>query len=264
MTRALVLALVAACAARAEPPRAAVPRPHLVFLLPDSQHTPELVALLSVHLRAGDTLMVRGASNEVDFVTRTATEARARVQPGVEVATSIWFPSIGELEQHVAELPHDIQWIAYDYERWDRTPEFDPAEAASLAFFERAATAAHAHGFRFLLSPYYEGGWRWSKLGEHVDAIDVQLQHLVRTPDRYVATARPLFRDLAEHAPHAWRVAQVSLVFTRGTPEDNVDAIRAAASDPDIAAFLVFFGDDQVSALRDFFSAAERTWPRAP
>ncbi len=127
--------------------------------------------------------------------------------PGVAADPVVTFASAAALDRAVTggQLPAGTYGVLYDPEAWSFTPaaeQRDPVAAAA-----RAATVAHAHGLRLIVTPALNltsvlapgRGSRWQafvglqlagQLAQVADAIEFQAQSLERDTASYAAFVR--------------------------------------------------------------------------
>lgn len=235
----------------------------LVFLLGNNPNTDRLLDLFAANLLEGDYLLVGGTTPQVPWVLQETEEAKRRVKPGVNVFSWVGYVAIQELEASVPNLPKEINWIVYDYEGGPGfSPEFTRDQATSISFFDRGRKVANANGFKFMVTPPYgqlrNANWDWGEVAKHMDGIDIQFQAFLQNLDILEQEVKKVVGQIAEKSPTTLTFVQLSVVPTRGTPQDNIDAIQRLENEKQIAAFLIFYSPPQIELLTEFFAKFQR------
>lgn len=153
LVRSLLCLAAALSAAAAEPRGTAGLRLVIPF------YGPEEMALADKYLRPGDIvvffppapeLKASGLPQEPEFWIQKVREFKAR-HPKPE--TLFNFDGIKELREWTPRLPPEVDWVSYDYEKWEWTPEYNSDQEHSLRYFEEARRIVHRHHKRLFLTP---------------------------------------------------------------------------------------------------------------
>jgi len=242
---------------------------HLRLLIP--LYGPEEIALADRYLQAGDMvvvypprpeLMASGQPTDPDHWLQRAKEFKAN-HP--EIETIFNFDGIDKLREWLPRLPPEIDWVSYDYERWQSTPEYGSAEEHILKFFEEGRLLAHQYGKRLFLTPvpFYSDyaidwavsvnylpermkAWDFGALASRGDAINAQFQFFLRDLDWLGPTVRSMSAELKEEAPNTLFLVQVGPGpgrerYTEKELEDAVGVIHGSGVD----ALAIWYGPGQ-------------------
>lgn len=223
---------------------------NLVFLV--NLKTPQYNATMNSiarYLKGGDYLLVEGLENSSQL-EQNLKEIRIFVNPEVNLGAIRIYNEIEKLTETVPNLPKGFDYIGYDYEEGNGfSPEFTVNETTSISYFDKARSAVEQYNAKtgssaklLILPPYGElmkANWNWGLAAKHVDVIDMQFQTFVHDPklQDYVLNS---VAQVKKEAPSAKVFIQLSLVETRGTAQDNLNAINTLHKLP-IDAFLMFY-----------------------
>ncbi len=187
---------------------------------------PDEMTLVSRHLRAGDMVVLypprpelkaSGLPQQPEHWIQMAKEFKAKY-PKVEVIFN--FDGIDELREWTPKLPKEIEWVSYDYEKWEWTPEYGPSQEHTLRYFEEARRIVHKHKKRLFLTPVpffndYAIGWalKGKYLSEKMrawdfasiaavgEAFNAQFQYFYQDTDWLESTVRAMSADLQRKSP---------------------------------------------------------------
>lgn len=218
------------------------------------------------NLKNGDYLLIRGKPTEALTVIQKVADARPMFDSRVHVNSAIFYYSIGDIIRTISKLPPGIDFIVYDYEKGDNySPEFTTNESKSIQYFDQAKAAVLQYNkktdgdAKLMVTPpvgeLSSANWNWSLVAKHMDVMDMQLQAFVqdrKTMQHYVLET---FDKTESSSPTIF--IQISITKTRGTIQDNVDAINTI-KDSRIGAFLIWYQSTQTSDLEQFFSMMSR------
>ncbi|RMG52951.1 MAG: hypothetical protein D6723_07920 [Acidobacteria bacterium] len=229
---------------------------------------PEETSLAEKYLRAGDIVVLHppkpelrasGLPQQPEYWIRKAEALKAR-HPKIEVLFN--FDSIQELREWAPKLPAAVDWISYDYERWQFTPEYKPDEAHTRRLFREARRIAHKHGKRLFLTPipFFNRRiverarrvgafpkdvppWDFGKLARIGDAFNAQLQFSLREIDHLTSTLRAMVAERRKEAPKTLFFVQVGPGPRKGRYTDDelkraIDVIKRSGVD----GVVVWFG----------------------
>lgn len=240
----------------------------LAFLLnPDNPYYQTNLHIFEENLKTGDFLLVYGTSAHVQDIVKRAKEIRDQGKD-FKVYSVVAYRKIADMEASVPGLPKGIDFIMYDYEGGaGYSPEFTADEATSIASFARAKSLVDQYNnatgttARLLVSPPYgqlaHSGWDWITASKNMDAVDVQLQAFLKD-SRLGAYAKDLVGQVRKTPSDKLVFIQLSIVPSRGTVFDNVQAIHELEGIQGIDAFLIFYKNTQGKDLENLFSILHR------
>ncbi|HJU13633.1 MAG TPA: hypothetical protein VJ792_04180 [Candidatus Nitrosotalea sp.] len=214
---------------------------------------------ISKHLKGGDYLFVEGVRGSQ--VREKMQEIRSDVKNGVNVEGIIIYNSIQALTSGLQELPSGYNYIGYDYEKGSGfSPEFTTNESISTGYFDKAREAVEKYNTKtgsdaklLIMPPYGElrtANWNWGVAARHADAIDIQLQAFIKNP-RFLNYTLDAVGQIRQQSPTTKTFVQMSLVESRGTAMENMDAINTIRILP-IDAFFMFYHPNQTSEVDQF------------
>jgi len=119
----------------------------------------EQFTLAARYLRPGDMVVVYPPRPELEASGQPQDPAhwieraeRFKAEfPKVE--TIFNFDGIDQMREWTPKLPAAVDWVSYDYERWQTTPEYSAQQSEVLRYFEEARRIAHDGGKRLFLTP---------------------------------------------------------------------------------------------------------------
>lgn len=232
------------------------------------------IALVEKYLRPGDLVVVAPPGPEMKAAGQSEIEAwvakaRAFKQRHPAIETIFNFDSLEKMRQWIARLPAEVDWVSYDYERWEFTPEFDPSEERTRKSFEEARRLAHAHGKRLLLTPsaFYNPRivelrvkqgvlpagtrpWNFGTLARLGDAFNAQLQFGIKDLAWLEATVRAMRAELQQTSPSTLLAVQVGVMA----------AERQQLTDEDLNKAVAIIRDRGADALTIWFTPEKVSW----
>lgn len=236
----------------------------LAFLISSasSQYNDNL-SIFTKHLKNGDYLMVGGYENSTSEIKQKIQKIKSLANPGLNVVTIRIYSQIEQLVNRVPNLPPGFDYIGYDYEQGDGfSPEFTKNETTSIKYFDEAKSAIEKYNLKkssnaklIIMPPYgqlREAQWDWGVAAKHTDVIDMQFQAFMKD-DKFLYYVINTIAQIKQESPSTKVFVQLSLVSTRGTPQDNLNAINMLYRLP-IDGFLVFYHPSQTSELGQFFN----------
>lgn len=233
----------------------------------------EELALVEQYLQPGDMvvaappkpeMMASGQAQQRDHWIQKAREFKSN-HPEIEVIFN--FDSIEDMREWVAKLPPEVDWVSYDYERWQWTPEYDADQEHTLRLFKEARHLVHQHGMRLFLTPvpFYSDyainwavqrdylpermhAWDFGALAETGDAINAQFQYFLKDLAWLQSTVCAMSAELKQEAPNTLFSVQIGRGLGRNQYTDAelrkaIDAIHRSGAD----AIVVWFGPGQAS-----------------
>ena len=130
---------------------------HFRLIIP--VYGPNELALVSRYLRAGDMVVLyppkpelkaSGLPQQPEYWIQMAKDFKAQY-PKIEVIFN--FDGIDELREWTPRLPKEIEWVSYDYEKWEWTPEYGPDQQHTVQNFEEARRIVHQNKKKLFLTP---------------------------------------------------------------------------------------------------------------
>ncbi len=237
---------------------------HLVFLV--SSASPQYENNLNIfakYLKRGDGLLVEGYENSEPEIAQKIQKIKLMQNPGVNVDAIRIYNGIDDLTNKVPNLPKGFSYIGYDYEQGAGfSPEFTVNKTKSVEYFDQARHAVLQYNLRtgsnaslILMPPFGQLGklqWDWGQTAKHTDIMSIQFQAFIKDRNflNYVVDA---IAHAKQESVSTKVLVQVSLVPTRGTPQDVLQAITLLHRLP-IDSFLVFYHPNQTSDLEQFLS----------
>lgn len=237
---------------------------HLSFLVSSaSPQYDNTLAVFAKYLKPGDSLLVEGYENSESAIKQKMQKIRSMVLPGVNVKPIRIYNSIGNLTNKVPDLAPGFSYIGYDYEQGTGfSPEFTTNVTKSVAYFDQARDAVFKYNLKtggnaslILMPPFGQLGksqWNWGLAGMHAGIISVQFQAFMKD-DNFLNYVLDTIAQIKQESMSTKVMVQLSLVPTRGTPQDNLYAINMLHRLP-INSFLVFYHPYQTSELEKFLS----------
>lgn len=237
---------------------------HLVFLV--SSANPQYENNLNVfakYLQRGDSLLVEGYENSESEITQKIQKIKLMQNPGVNVDAIRIYNGIDDLTNKVPNLPKGFSYIGYDYEQGAGfSPEFTVDEARSALYFDQARHAVLQYNVRtgsnaslILMPPFGQLGklqWDWGQAAKHTGIMSIQFQAFIKDSNFLNYVVDTIAR-VKQESVSTKVLVQVSLVPTRGTPQDTLHAITLLHHLP-IDSFLVFYHPNQTSDLEQFLN----------
>lgn len=239
---------------------------HLVFLV--SSASPQYENNLNVfakYLKRGDSLLVEGYENSESEIAQKMQKIKLMQNPGVNVNAIRIYNGIDDLTNKVPNLPKGFSYIGYDYEQGTGfSPEFTVNETRSAQYFDQARNAVQQYNLRtggnaslILMPPFGQLGklqWDWGHAAKHTGIMSIQFQAFIKDSNFLNYVVDTIAR-VKQESVSTKVLVQVSLVPTRGTPQDVLHAITLLHHLP-IDSFLVFYHPNQTSDLEQFLHIA--------
>ncbi|MDP2674603.1 MAG: hypothetical protein Q8Q00_06830 [Dehalococcoidia bacterium] len=154
---------------------------------------------LGPYMRPGDIfLLISGNFRpiDIDWLNRSATRLKAQYPDALIVAGTTGLTNISALSEG-GQSP--IEAVVYIYEpNFPKEPEFTWDFGGTIANFDKAAEATHAHGLRLIGKPtgrpimhpdLQRYGWDYAMLGRHADRMFIQTQTYCKKGADVFATA---------------------------------------------------------------------------
>lgn len=244
-----------------------VPSPrdyHLSFLVSSaSPQYDDTLVVFAKYLKPGDSLLVEGYENSESAIKQKIQKIRSMVLSGVNVKPIRIYNNIDDLANRVPDLPPGFSYIGYDYEQGTGfSPEFTTNVTRSMEYFDQAKDAVFKYNLKtngnaslIIMPPFGQLGksqWDWGLAGLHTDVISVQFQAFMQD-DNFLNYVLDTIAKIKQESVSAKVMIQLSLVSSRGTPQDNLHAINMLHRLP-INSFLVFYHPYQISELEKFLS----------
>jgi hypothetical protein len=215
----LVAVLLAVLVPAATVPAAAVAQQTDLSELPISFpiHAPEVAAYFDEIARPGDT-----ASVPLDRLFLLS-----QMEAGEKMVA---FRSWTEAQSQLDDLSGSVEWIMYNPEHWELTPEDEQQDLAATV--RQFSEAVHARGMRFLFAPDRQYAELYlGQVAPSVDAVMLQGQRLQHDPQTFATWVLGMV-DVARKANRDIQV-YVQVGATRGTAEEMYTAIETVASEID-------------------------------
>lgn len=237
---------------------------HLSFLVSSANpRYDDTLVVFAKYLKPGDSLLVEGYENSESAIKQKVQKIRSMVLPGVNVKAIRIYNNIGNLTNKVGNLPPGFSYIGYDYEQGiGFSPEFTTNVTKSVAYFDQARDAVSKYNLKtggnaslIIMPPFGQLGksqWNWGLASMHTDIISVQFQAFMKD-DNFLNYVLDTIAHIKQESISTKVMVQLSLVPTRGTPQDNLYAINILHRLP-INSFLVFYHPYQTSELEKFLS----------
>lgn len=238
------------------------------FLSPGNPFYASNLQIFERNLKRGDFLFISGPDQRAADVIQKARDVRAHMEPGINVLSLVNFRRISDIVSKVPNLPKGLDYVMYDYEGGrGYSPEFTLDENMSAKYFAEAEDAVHMYDnitggdAKLLITPSYgqldKAGWNWGYAASHVDAMDMQLQAFTKDPDLPKHTQN-IVSQIRKVQVDNLVLIQVSLIPSRGTVQDNVNALKSLSQIQGIDAFLIFYKNTRGKELGQFFSMLQR------
>lgn len=237
---------------------------HLTFLVSSSspQYADNLL-IFEKYLKSGDCLLVEGNENSESAIKQKIQKIKSLVNPGVNVGAIRIYNDIDTLVNKVPNLPRGFRYIGYDYEQGTGfSPEFTINATRSMEYFDQARNAVHQYNLKtnesallIIMPPFGQIGksqWNWGLAAKHTDILSIQFQAFIKDRD-FLNYVLDTTAQIKQESASAKMMVEVSLVSTRGTPHDNLQAISMLYRLP-IDSFFVFYHPYQTSELAQFLS----------
>ena len=252
--------------------QSSIPSYHLAFLLQSTASPSSYSANLGLfekHLKPGDFLFISGNPNSTASTVLAQTQAaRALVSPGVNVCSLELYFHVADLKGSATKLPKGFDYIGYDYEQGAQySPEFTTNETASIGYFDMAQAAVKKYdsitqsNARFMVTPPYGelrgANWDWGLAAKHMDAISMQTQSFLNDSVSYGNMATSLAYEIRQGSPNTQLFMQISIDPSKGTLQDNVNAINTLKTLP-LDGTLVYYNNLQTSDLQRLFTMLNR------
>lgn len=180
-------------------------------------HAPEVAAYFNEMARPGDSASVLPDRH---FLL-SQTEAGEKM---------LAFRSWSEAESQLDGLIGPVEWIMYNPEHWEFTPEDEQQDLATIV--QEFAEAVHARDMRFMFTPDRQYAELYlDQVAPLVDAVMLQGQRLQHDPQTFATWVLGM-TDVAHTANPDIQV-YVQVGATRGTAEEMYTAIETVAGDID-------------------------------
>lgn len=233
----------------------------------------EELTLVDKYLRAGDMVVLypprpelkaSGLPQQPDYWVKKAKEFKTRA-PKVE--TIFNFDGIEGLREWTPKLPPEVDWVSYDYEKWEWTPEYGPDQQHTLRYFQEARRIVHRHRKRLFLTPVpffneqiiewvVKSGylaekirpWDFAAVAKAGDAFNAQFQFFLRDTAWVQSTVSAMSAELERRSPDTLFFVQVGSGSGRTPYTDEelkkaIDAIVRSGAD----GIVVWFGPGRSS-----------------
>lgn len=215
---------------------------NLLFLYPS--FSDEDLSVIKKYIREGDWIVFSGLNN--DSIRRASSFKSERP----DITVCVGFNSIYQIENLTAQLPANIDYVAYDYEK-ALSPEFTRDMLQSIEFFDRARNIANEYGKKLIITPGYFEEWDYGEVAKHTDAINIQTQMVIlREPAMFEPVVKNLVNQIKTESPDTILFIQVSLL--RFSVEDNYYYIKKVENSG-IDGVVVWYSSEQIDQLKDFF-----------
>ena len=226
------------------------------------------IQLFEDNLKPGDYLIVSTSladDSKAASVLQQAADIKSKVKPGVNVITLVWYASINDIESKTSKLPKGIDYIAYDFEPWDKTPEYTTDQQETTFLLDRALKVTHDNGFKLMFTPTYgtiKNGqivmkdWDWSQIAQHTDSLVIQFQGYFKLSNGATEgnNMKNIIKDISDKSPNTLTFVQLALTPVGGTPDENIGAINDLHGG-NINKFLIYYGGPQsTDDLRDLLT----------
>ena len=250
-----------------------IPSYHLIFLLQSTASPSSYSANLNLfakYLKPGDFLFISGnyPNSTASTVLAQTQAARALVSPGVNVCSMELYFNIADLSGRATKLPKGFDYIGYDYEQGaNYSPEFTTDETASIGYFDTAQTTVKNYNSitqsnaRLIVTPPYgelnSANWDWGLAAKQMNTISMQTEAFLNDSSYYSQIATSLTYEIRQGSPSTQLFFQTSIDPSRGTVQENVNAINTLKTLP-INGTVVYYDDWQTSDLQRLFTMLNR------
>lgn len=235
---------------------------------------PQEMVFVEKYLRPGDLVVVAPPGPEMMAAGQSEFDAwiektKAFKQRHPEIEAIFNFDSLEKMRQWIARLPAEVDWVSYDYERWQFTPEFDVSEERTRKSFEEARRLAQQHGKRLLLTPsaFYNARivelrvkqgalppgtrpWDFASLARLGDGFNAQLQFGIKDLAWLEETARSMVAELRQKSPHTFFAIQVGVMA----------AERQQLTDEELQKAVAIIRQSGADALTIWFTPEKADW----
>ena len=180
-------------------------------------HAPEVAAYFDEIARPGDSASV--LPDRLFLLSQT------------ELGTKmIAFRSWTDAQSQLDDLSGSVEWVMYNPEHWEYTPEDEQQDLAAIV--QEFARAVHDRGRSFMFTPDRQYAELYlAQVAPHVDAVMLQGQRLQHDPQTFATWVLGM-ADVAHKANEDIQV-YVQVGATRGTAEEMYTAIETVAGDID-------------------------------
>ena len=180
-------------------------------------HAPEVAAYFDEIARPADT-----ASVPLDRLFLLS-----QMESGEKMVA---FRSWTEAQSQLDDLSGSVEWVMYNPEHWELTPEDEQQDLATIV--QQFAEAVHAREMRFLFAPDRQYAELYlDQVAPYVDAVMLQGQRLQHDPQTFATWVLGM-TDVAHRANDDIQV-YVQVGATRGTAEEMYTAIETVAGEID-------------------------------
>jgi hypothetical protein len=208
-------------------------------------HAPEVAAYFDEMARPGDT-----ASVPLDRLFLLS-----QMEAGEKMVA---FRSWAEAQSQIDDLSGSVEWVMYNPEHWELTPEDEQEDLATIV--QQFAEAVRARGMRFLFAPdrqYAE--LHLGQVAPYVDAVMLQGQRLQHDPQTFATWVLGM-ADVAHKANSDIQV-YVQVGATRGTAEEMYTAIETVAGEID--GIAIWSMPRTLEILQEFMTLVRGAPPEA-
>lgn len=172
--------------------------------------------------------------------------------------TMLAFRSWSEAESQLDSLADPVEWVMYNPEHWEFTPEDEQQDLATIV--QKFAEAVHARDMKFMFTPDRQYAELYlGQVAPHVDAVMLQGQRLQHDPQTFAAWVLGM-ADVAHKANEDIQV-YVQVGATRGTAEEMYAAIETVAGDID--GIAVWSMPRTLEILQEFVTLVRGDLPEA-
>ena len=209
-------------------------------------HAPEVAAYFNEMARPGDSASVLPDRHFLLSQTEVGEKMLA-------------FRSWSEAELQLESLAEPVEWIMYNPEHWEFTPEDEQQDLATIV--QEFAEAVHARDMKFMFTPDRQYAELYlGQVAPHVDAVMLQGQRLQHDPQTFAAWVLGM-ADVAHKANEDIQV-YVQVGATRGTAEEMYAAIETVAGDID--GIAVWSMPRTLEILQEFVTLVRGDLPEVP
>lgn len=92
--------------------------------------------------------------------------------------------SISSLVSGITNIPSDIDYVTYDYEK-GHTPEWTRDQAISISYFDQLHSLVDVSGKKLIITPawVWNPNFDWGEIAKHTDVLLVQVQNFQTNAD---------------------------------------------------------------------------------